>query len=619
MTRMLWGDSGNRFFETGVDRGVLYLSDQDGVPWNGLTSVEESPTGGEARPYYQDGVKFLNISGREEFEATIEAFSSPTEFGVCDGTVSIQKGLFVTQQPRRAFGLSYRTMVGNDLDGVEHGYKIHLVYNALAAPSSRANSTMTNSPEATTLSWAITTLPPSFTGYKPTAHLVIDSRTTPKGLLSAIEDILYGSDAADPRMPLVSELISMFQSQGPLTRRNLHINPSFRTANNTNTLRTNMSTNPTAEAAVTGWGSGGGRMTMSTPTVATPPNGGTKVVRGTVNVDMGASSGYMTQVILNHVVGNEYTSSVYINSPVTRNFNLTTSWRDAANTVMGSASSSVVSCPAGVWTRLSVTSTCPTGADRQTFLIVCNEALVIGDYFDADALLVEFAGTALPYFDGNTPAAEGVTYSWTGSANTSTSVATGVDTITAPTKVYALTSGVVGWVSETGVYRILCKRAVASTALLMFSSTNSSLVAAVPGEIFSGRFKMRQVGGSANANVLPIIYAYTAATAVVQPPMAQSAASVTLPNDGTWQDVVAPSTTVAPATAATARWYIRNGTGGFPAGTVFEVKEFLMTKDLDVGLTPGSYFDGDTPDADNYFYAWEGAANASSSIENTWN
>jgi hypothetical protein len=211
MTRVLWGDAGNRFFETGVDRGVLYLSDQDGVAWNGLTSVEESPSGGEARPYYQDGIKFLNVSGKEEFEATISAFSAPPEFGVCDGTVSIQNGLFVTQQPRRAFSFSYRTMIGNDLDPLM-GYKIHLVYNALAAPSQRTNATMSNSPEASSLSWSITTLPPSFTGYRPTAHLVIDSRSTPHMLLASIEEILYGGDAADARIPFPSELITLFAS-----------------------------------------------------------------------------------------------------------------------------------------------------------------------------------------------------------------------------------------------------------------------------------------------------------------------------------------------------------------------------------------------------------------------
>jgi hypothetical protein len=212
MSRLAWGAPTERFFETGVDRGVLYVGVSAGVPWNGLVSVSESPTGGEPKPAYIDGYKFRNIASSEEFEATIEAFAAPKEFAPCDGSVSIQNGLIATQQPRRSFGLSYRTKVGNAVDGSDHAYKIHLVYNALAAPAQRTNTTLTDSNGLNSLSWGLTTLPPSVTGYKPTAHWVIDSRDAPIGLLNAIEDILYGTDAAAPRMPLVGELINVFQS-----------------------------------------------------------------------------------------------------------------------------------------------------------------------------------------------------------------------------------------------------------------------------------------------------------------------------------------------------------------------------------------------------------------------
>lgn len=209
MARLTWNNFGDRFYEIGVDRGVLYI-DETGVPWNGLVSVTESPTGGDPKPYYIDGVKVLNVAAAEEFEATIDAVWQPPEFAPCDGTTAIQNGLFVTQQPRRQFGLSYRTMLGNDSAGPNAAYKIHLVYNALAAPSQVEHSTLNASNEPMKKSWQITTLPPLITGYKPTAHFVIDSRFTSSTLLSSVEDLLYGSDVAGATMPSASDLIAMF-------------------------------------------------------------------------------------------------------------------------------------------------------------------------------------------------------------------------------------------------------------------------------------------------------------------------------------------------------------------------------------------------------------------------
>lgn len=210
MTRLIWGTQGERFYETGADRGVLYVPGNPGVPWNGLTAVTESPSGGEPRPFYLDGYKYINLASAEEFEATIEAFSSPTEFAQCDGTRAVSNGLFVTQQPRVQFGLSYRTMIGNDTEGIEHGYKIHLVYNGLAAPSSRNNGTISDSPEPNTYSWAITTAPPLLTGFRPTAHMVVDSRKTAPSLLEDLEDLLYGSASLASQLPSQADLIEMF-------------------------------------------------------------------------------------------------------------------------------------------------------------------------------------------------------------------------------------------------------------------------------------------------------------------------------------------------------------------------------------------------------------------------
>jgi hypothetical protein len=209
VTRIAWGTFGERYYETGVDRGVLYIPAQAGVAWNGLASVSESPSGGDAKPYYIDGFKYMNVASAEEFEATISAYSSPSQFGPCDGTKSVHTGLFVTQQPRIPFGFSYRTMVGNDATA-DRGYKIHLVYNALAAPAQRPYRSLSSSGDPTILSWSITSKPPTITGYKPTAHLIIDSRTTLPDVLTEVEDLLYGTSEDDATLPTPDELIAIF-------------------------------------------------------------------------------------------------------------------------------------------------------------------------------------------------------------------------------------------------------------------------------------------------------------------------------------------------------------------------------------------------------------------------
>lgn len=210
MTRVNWGVPSERFFESGVDRGVLYVAPELGVPWIGLVAVNETPKGGEPRPSYIDGYKFRNISSKEEYEATIQAFAAPKEFAPCDGNLAIQNGLYATGQRRKPFNFSYRTRIGNAVDGQEHSYKIHLVYNALAGPSEKENSTWSDSTEAPTMSWAVTTRPPVLSGVRPTAHFVVDARYTDEFQLAAFEDILYGSDAADSRLPLPEELVTLF-------------------------------------------------------------------------------------------------------------------------------------------------------------------------------------------------------------------------------------------------------------------------------------------------------------------------------------------------------------------------------------------------------------------------
>lgn len=220
MAQLEWDKVGERVYETGVDRGVLYIPDNtgdyvDGYSWNGLTTVTESPSGAESSPQYADNIKYLNLVSAEEFGGTIEAFTYPDEFGQCDGTAMPHPGVSVGQQNRKTFGLAYRTRVGNDLEGTDFGYKIHLIYGALAAPSEKAFNTINDSPEAITFSWEISTTPVSVgtidsVEYKPTASMTIDSTKVGSANLAALEEILYGTVGTDPRLPLPAEVIGIF-------------------------------------------------------------------------------------------------------------------------------------------------------------------------------------------------------------------------------------------------------------------------------------------------------------------------------------------------------------------------------------------------------------------------
>lgn len=217
MAKLQWDAAGSRIFETGVDRGVLYVLDTlgytAGVPWNGLTAVTESPSGAEPNPLYADNMKYLNIFSAEEFGATLEAYTIPDAFGVCDGSADIAEGVSIGQQNRKMFGLSYRTKVGNDIAGQDFGYKIHLIYGAQAAPSERAYNTINDSPEAITFSWELSTTPVNVPGFKPTSLLTIDSTKADALRLADFESILYGSDGApgsDARLPLPAEVIALF-------------------------------------------------------------------------------------------------------------------------------------------------------------------------------------------------------------------------------------------------------------------------------------------------------------------------------------------------------------------------------------------------------------------------
>jgi hypothetical protein len=215
--RLTWDDAGKRLYETGVKQGVLYPQDDNGaypkgVAWNGLTALTESPEGAEPTPLYADDIKYLNLLSTEEFKATVEAYTYPDEFAECDGSGSLVEGVTIGQQDRKTFGLSYRTSLGNDVKGNEYGYKLHIVYGCLAAPSEKAYATVNDSPEAITFSWEVSTTPVNVTGFKPTASLVLDSVKLGAAKMKAIEDVLYGSSAAEARLPLPDEIKSIIES-----------------------------------------------------------------------------------------------------------------------------------------------------------------------------------------------------------------------------------------------------------------------------------------------------------------------------------------------------------------------------------------------------------------------
>ena len=219
MAKLVWDATGERKYETGVRNGVLYVMDEGGtypkgVAWNGLTAVTESPSGAEATALYADDVKYLNLISAEEFGATVEAYTYPDEFAQCNGEASLVDGVTIGQQPRKTFGMAYRTVLGNDIENESHGYKLHLIYGAVASPSEKAYATINDSPEAITFSWELKTTPVVVDGFKPTASLTIDSTKANAEKLKALEDILFGSETGEARLPLPNEIATLMNAAG---------------------------------------------------------------------------------------------------------------------------------------------------------------------------------------------------------------------------------------------------------------------------------------------------------------------------------------------------------------------------------------------------------------------
>lgn len=217
MPKLVWDETGKRLYETGVSKGVLYVQGDDGtygngVAWNGLTAVNESPSGAEATPLYADDIKYLELISTEEYGASIEAYTYPEEFEQCDGSAELGAGVTIGQQPRKAFGFCYRTLIGNDVKNNDYGYKLHIVYGAKAAPSEKAYQTVNDSPEAITFSWELTTTPVNVAGHKPTACVTIDSTKIAPAKLTSIEEALYGSDSAEPKLLLPDEIAAIIKA-----------------------------------------------------------------------------------------------------------------------------------------------------------------------------------------------------------------------------------------------------------------------------------------------------------------------------------------------------------------------------------------------------------------------
>lgn len=214
MAILKWDQTGEKFYETGVSKGVLYPQDSDGsypkgVAWNGLTAVTESPSGAESNPLYADDIKYLDLRSAEEFGATVEAYTYPDEFAVCDGSAEPVDGLIIGQQNRTPFGLCYKTILGNDTQTNDYGYLLHIIYNATAAPSERAYQTVNDSPEAITFSWELNTTPIPVTGYKPTAYMRVNSKKVDSAKLKDLEDALYGTAGSDPYLPTPYQVIAL--------------------------------------------------------------------------------------------------------------------------------------------------------------------------------------------------------------------------------------------------------------------------------------------------------------------------------------------------------------------------------------------------------------------------
>jgi hypothetical protein len=631
MTRLIWGDASERFFETGVDRGVLYVDAANGVAWNGLVSVSEKASGGDPKPAYLDGQKFRNLATREEFEATIEAFSAPKDFDVCDGNVSIQNGLIATQQKRRAFSFAYRTKVGNAVDGQDHAYKIHLVYNALAAPADRTNSTLNDSAEAATRSWEITTLPPSLTGLKPTAHYIIDSRYTPRFLLSTIEDILYGSDAAAPRLPLPSELTALFQSEGPLTRtnlvgnstfrsvvsdvevrRNLVSNPSFRFSSSTGEMRRNRVWNAGARVNFNYWNAT--LQTTGTAALSQVANGGpagvvesfvrmtaTAVTTGLIP-STGIIFGAPSVASMTGIPGEKSSISVYTRCSVsdrTAQLVITAHASDGSGQVV--VFTGPITLIGNGWVRLTGTFVVPDGKPNLYARIYSagGRNWQVGDTMDATAVLCEVCGYVGSWFDAMTVFTNGLTGNWVGTAHASDSQAIGNKPWNWTTKV-----GTVLWRDPSGGAWLL-HPVVNDPVAILYQSASDIPIPKGTKTTHSLTLTSDPTNAPFDIKLDALVYETGGL------PVARTNGVMTTVQPG--ETVTLTTTTPAATTDGAITRSVPYGGSilGIPAGTKYKLSQSIVEA---ADFPQGPFFDGSTAPNDGLIYSWVGAVDSSVSI-----
>ncbi|QFG14388.1 minor tail protein [Arthrobacter phage Sloopyjoe] len=450
MVALSWGDAGKKFFETGIDRGVLYVGDT-AVPWNGLTAVSENPSGGTANPYYMNGLQYLNRPTMEEYEASIESFSKPSELESCVGKRSI-RGLTIDQQPKKSFGFSYRTKIGNDIDGIDHGYKIHLVYNAQAKAPKVQNETLTDSPDLVSYSWDISAVPQRVDGYLPTAHFVIDSTRTNPGLLALLEGYLYGSDGVEPRLITPDQLKAMFatwstvgysQSSNflgiaPSAKswiQNLATNPTLESVTgSTTTMRTNLCTNPSFETNLTSVGTPAW-VTLTRSTFASA------ITSGGYTISIVVGPGATTDTYLYQDI--DITSSLWVAwkasmrwSAKSRYFKQRIKWLNSGGSYTGTEVVGPITMAPNNTTggeRYLISGQAPADAVKARLMINLYEtsaelAPLDQSVYQTDAWHSATGRTQADaewrvgtYFDGSTPAAGDFTYAWSGTAHASTS------------------------------------------------------------------------------------------------------------------------------------------------------------------------------------------------------
>jgi hypothetical protein len=586
MARLQWGDIAKRVYETGVDRGVLYVG-TEAAPWEGLVSIDVVASGGEAQAFHIDGYKYLNVSGPEDAGLTIEAFTYPDLFLQCDGSVQIDKGLFVNNQFRTPFGMAYRTHVADQSQGTDLGYKLHIIFNALASPTSHTSTTENEAIDPSTFSWQVTMRQEPVKGYKPTAHLTIDSRKTPKGLLKKFEEILYGTETANPRLPLPQEIFELFETEGPLTRRNHFTNPTYRAAGGSIEVRRNF-----------GLIANLGKTTDSTIQTNNVEFGGDLWTK----LDcLSPGDGYGTNLMTVDPPpiqnGEPFVGSFEVANPSEEEIELEIQFASAVN----------VAYTIGPLGRTRIY----TSIQRQDYYGNLNIS-VVSRVSDTTFLIrnpmFEKHLAYLPYFDGDTPDADGLSYSWT---TTTRDGAISIATSKVPIGIPPLRPNpeLRCWVTETDSLKATVVHLLGSDSVIL----GGNGIPAIPNELWSCRVKVRQVLGSPI-----IIYGLLGGSeqntnfiSGVRSPNVQLSA------EGGWKEIVINGS-LMPAGTHLVMLLIRNQglvrPNIFP-GTVLEFKEGIIEK----ALTSGPYFDGSSQDERHDFYKWEGEPDNSTSTLNTWN